>query len=157
MQDVFDRMTPLQWAMVAGGALALLYIWRSGSVSQAAYNVGAGTVDAVGNVAAGAVGEVGTAVGLPTPAQTTVDPAVARWIMDAPDGGYLAASEWASAPALFKALGMDAGTGTPPPAGSPIAAAFPGGMSASAAPPSLPSGYVTTPAITDLQQQIFGP
>lgn len=96
------------------------YVWRKGGIVQAATAAGtaagAAVVNTAGAVASGAVGAVGASVGLPTPDETTTDPKVARWIIDRE--GYFEASKWAGAPALARAMFMDAGTGTPPPANS---------------------------------------
>jgi len=114
-------LTPTSVAVIGGlAALAAfaLYAWKKGGI-------GAAAVDAVGSITSGAVGEIGATVGLPKPSQTTTDPAVARWIIDHPLGGVMAASSWAGAPAFLKALTMPAGSGTPPPVGSELAARFP--------------------------------
>jgi hypothetical protein len=115
---------PLSAALiVALGAVAAFYVWRKGSIGAAASSAGAAVVNAAGGVASGAVGAIGASVGLPTPDQTTTDPAVARWLIDR--AGYFTASQWAGVPALLSAWSMPAGSGTPPPPGSAIAAAFP--------------------------------
>jgi hypothetical protein len=106
--------------IVGAGLVAAVYVWRKGGVAQAATAVGAGLVNAAGGVASGAVGAVGASVGLPTPDQTTTDPKVARYVID--QAGYLEASKWASATALFSAMTMPANSGTPPPAGTALAA-----------------------------------
>lgn len=107
------------------GAFAA-WVWWQGGISEAAKNAGAGLVNAGASAITGAVGAVGAQVDLPTPDQTSRDPAVARWIMDQPDGGQIAASEWSSAAAYLKALTMPSGSGTPPPVGSPVYAQFQG-------------------------------
>lgn len=109
-------------AGAAGVGLAALYIVRKGGVQQAAQAVGAGAVEAVGGAASGAVGAIGASVGLPTPSQTTTDAAVARWLID--NAGHMEASKWSGAVAYGRALFMDAGSGTPPPAGSDLARQF---------------------------------
>lgn len=106
--------------LVAGG-LALLAVWyviRKGpaGIVQAA-------AGAAGQVVTGGVDAASTAVGIPTTEQTTTDPAVARWIID--NFGYFDASKWCGVPALWDASFMAEGSGTPPPAGSPIAIAHP--------------------------------
>lgn len=103
--------------LAAAGVVAF-YVIRKGGLGSAA-------VGLVGDVATGAVGEIGAAVGLPRPTQTTTDPAVARWIMDHPLGGYFEASKWSGAPALLSASFMASGSGTAPPDGSELAARFP--------------------------------
>lgn len=123
--------------IIAGaGALAVaalgLYVARKGGISAAASSVGAGTVNAVGGAMSGAVGAVGAAVGLPTPAQTTTDAEVARWLID--HAGHFEASKWAGAPAYLRALVMEPGTGRPPPAGSPAAVEFAALIANAAAP-----------------------
>lgn len=109
--------------ILAGGALAALYVLRKGSVSAAASGAAAAAVNAAGGAARGAVGAVGAGIGLPTPDETTTDPLVARWLID--NHGYLAASQWSGAPALWEAMFMAAGSGLPPPRSSAIANAFP--------------------------------
>lgn len=112
---------------VAGVGLAVWWVSRRGGVGEAASAIGAGAVnaavDAAGGLVSGGVGAIGQTVGLPTPAQTTTDAAVARWIID--QHGYFEASKWASAPALARAVFMDSGSGTPPPAGSAAAVGLP--------------------------------
>lgn len=111
---------------IAGGVAVVaalgLYAWRKGGVAAAASSVGAGVVNAAGGAVSGAVGAVGASVGLPTPTQTTTDATVARWLID--NAGHFEASKWAGAPAYLKALLMEPGTGTPPPAGTPAAQEF---------------------------------
>jgi hypothetical protein len=110
-------------AVAAGLGLVGFYVWRKGGIAGAAAGAGAAAVEAVGGAASGAVGAIGAAVGLPTPAQTTTDPRVARWIIDS--YGYMTASQWSGLPALVSAMGLASGSGTPPPAGSALAAALP--------------------------------
>jgi hypothetical protein len=121
---------------VAAGVVGLgvigLYAWRKGGIAPAAASVGGAVVDAAGGLASGVVGGVGASVGLPTPAQTTTDAEVSRWIID--NYGWLEASKWTGAPALMRAMAMDAGTGKPPPAGSDLARRFP------IKPPTLTTG-----------------
>jgi len=107
--------------VLVAGVAAALYVWKKGGVAQAASSIGAAAVNVAG--AAGAVGAIGSSVGLPTPDQTTTDPKVARYLVDR--AGWLFASKWSSAGALFTAASMNVGSGTPPPAGGPIAAALP--------------------------------
>lgn len=132
-------MKKLQTALILGAAGAAAYVaWRSYrgvsgmSAGGVASSVASGAVNAVGGVVSGAVGAVGSAVGLPTPSQTTTDAAVARWIID--NAGYWEASKWAGAPALFQAMTMTAGTGTPPPPGSAAAQAFSSQIARASAP-----------------------
>lgn len=121
---------------ILGGVAVLgavgLYVWRKGGVAAAASSVGAGAVNAAGGAVSGAVGAVGASVGLPTPQETTTDASVARWLID--NVGHFEASKWAGAPAYVKALFMEPGTGTPPPAGSPAAQQFAPQVRSSSAP-----------------------
>lgn len=115
------KLTPLTIAVTAGAlglGLAALFVWRRG-VAGAASDVAGAAVSAVGGVASGTVGAIGSSVGLPTPSETTTDPRVARYVIDR--AGYLAASKWAGAGALWDALFLAEGSGTPPPAGTPLA------------------------------------
>lgn len=89
-----------------------LFVWKKGGIAGAAASVGAGAVEAVGGAVSGGVGAIGSAVGLPTPAQTTTDAEEARWIID--NVGTFAASKWAGAPAFIQALMMPEGSGKPP-------------------------------------------
>lgn len=111
--------------LVAAGAVAF-YVVKKGGLGAAASAAGAAAVGAAVDLTSGAVGEIGATVGLPRPSETTTDAGVARWIIDHPLGGYLDASMWASAGALASGLAMDSGSGRPPPAGSDLAARFPG-------------------------------
>lgn len=108
---------------VLGVAGVALYVWQRGGLAAAA-----------GGAVSGAVGAAGGVVGLPTPEQTTDDPRVVRWLIDNVD--TLTASKWGTAGAFVKALMMDAGTGTPPTAGTPVSRVF--GSS------RLPTGYRMT-------------
>lgn len=47
---------------------------------------------------------------------------MARWLID--NAGHMKASKWSGAVAYGRALFMDAGSGTPPPAGSDVARPF---------------------------------
>lgn len=128
-------MKPNTILLIAGAGavgLAAFYVYRKGGISNAAQALGAGAVQAADGVITGAVGQAGAAVGLPTPSQTTTDPAVARWLID--QAGHFEASKWSSAPAYMKALFLPAGSGTPPPAGSDVARQF----------AALVAGYSTT-------------
>lgn len=115
-----DPRTAILLVAVLGVAF---FIWKKGGLSGAASALGAGAVNAAGAAASGAAGAIGSAVGLPTPDETTQDPAVARWLLD--NFGYWEASKWSSASALFNGAAMGAGTGHAPPAGSPLARHFP--------------------------------
>jgi len=121
-------LSPAGLVMMAGAGV-LLYIVYKGSVSKAigtlATTAGEAAVTAAGGLVVGTVTGASNVVGLPTPAQTATDPAVARWIMDDPRGGQFAASKWASFPAYAQALMMPAGSGRAPAPGSAVAAQFP--------------------------------
>lgn len=108
--------------VVAGAAAAGLWIWKKGGIANAAASVGAGVVNAAGSVVSGGVGAIGSAVGLPTPADTTTEAEVARWIID--NFGQFEASKWAGAPAYLQAQFMDAGSGKPPAPNSPAGRQF---------------------------------
>ena len=110
-------------AGLVGLGLVGLYVWKKGGIANAAAGVGGAVVDAAGGVASGVVGGIGESVGLPTPAQTTTDAEVSRWIID--NYGWLEASKWTGAPALARAMLMDAGTGKPPAPGTELAQRFP--------------------------------
>lgn len=100
-------------AVLAVAGLAVL-VWRKGGAAGAGAAVGAAAVEAAGGAVSGAVGAAGAAVGLPTPAETLTDARQVRYLIDR--FGYLTASQWAGAPALFEAWRMQPGTGTAPPA-----------------------------------------
>lgn len=118
-------------ALLAAGGLAL-WLSRRGvqgvasdlgaAVVEAAGGIVTGAAGAVSGIASGAVGSVGATVGLPTPAQTTTDARVARWIAD--NHGWLTASLWSGAPALFAAYDLPPGSGLPPAPGSPAGLAL---------------------------------
>lgn len=133
-------LSPLMLAGIVGVGLLAWYIIRKGGVGRAAVAagsaVGGAAVNAVGGVVSGAVGAVSQATGIPAPSETTTDPRVARWIID--HYGYLTASQWAGVPALFSALALPKGSGTPPPAGSAAYNAMPEArtIDVSATPPS---------------------
>jgi hypothetical protein len=106
-----------------GVGLVAFYVWKKGGVTGAAKAAGTAAVDAAVGVSSGVVGGIGSAVGLPTPDETTTDPAVSRWIID--NYGWFTATKWSGAVALARAMMMGEGSGTPPPAGSAIAEALP--------------------------------
>ncbi|MCV2361658.1 hypothetical protein LNV08_22055 [Paucibacter sp. TC2R-5] len=115
------KLESIKFLVILGAAGAAgLYIWQRGGIAQAAAGAGAAmggaVVDAAGGAVTGVVTGASQAVGIPTPAQTTTDAAVARWIID--NAGYWEASKWCGLPALLKGAAMDAGTGSPPPAQS---------------------------------------
>lgn len=107
--------------LIVGGIATLLYIWWKGGVAGAASAAGKALVNVASGITSGAVDTVGQGIGLPSLADITTDPAVARYLIDNPNGGLFFASEWASAAAFFKATAMPSGSGTPPPAGSKVA------------------------------------
>lgn len=109
-------------AALAAGGLAF-YVWRKGGVQAAATAAGGAAVKMVDGAVTGVVGGLGEVAGLPTPAQTTTDEYVARWLIDTQ--GWFTASQWASAPALLRAAMLPSGAGRAPSAGSLLAAQFP--------------------------------
>jgi hypothetical protein len=115
--------------LIWGGLGVLAFVIYKGGLPAALQSIfktaGESAVSAAGGAVTGVVGGIGDQFGLPTPSQTTTDPAVARWIMDDPRGGYRLASMWASAVAFAEALAMPSGSGTPPPANSAVAQRFP--------------------------------
>jgi hypothetical protein len=117
-------LSPKDLAVIGGIAAVIWLIYQKG-LSGAAGAAGKALVDVAGGAVTGVVTGVSEQIGLPTPTQTTTDPAVARWIIDDPRGGYRQASMWASAVALAEAWAMPAGSGIPPPPGSAIAQRFP--------------------------------
>lgn len=111
---------------LAVGGIAF-WLWKKGGPNGVAAALSGYAVDAAASAASGAVvgtvSAVSQAVGLPTPAQTTTDAATARWLID--NVGYLEASKWSGAGALFSAFGMAQGSGTPPAVGSELDRQFP--------------------------------
>lgn len=103
------------------GAVIALYIMAKGGIKGAAAAAAGAVVDA----GVAVVDETGQVVGLPALKDITTDPAVARWIIDNPQGGSFEASIWSSATALAKGQWMTKWSGKPPPAGSKIAQVFP--------------------------------
>lgn len=101
------------------------FILLNGGFAGAAQATGKALVDAAGNVIKGGVDGIGQGFDLPALSIITTDPAVARYIIDAPNGGTFQASEYASALAFIKGSAMPAGSGTPPPANSQLATLFP--------------------------------
>lgn len=91
------------------GAVVVIYLAK-----RAADGVGSAVTSgarAVDSAITGTVGTIGAAFGLPTPGETIDDPARVRYLIDTL--GWFEASKWATAPALFKAMNMAPGTGTP--------------------------------------------
>lgn len=119
--------------LIGAGLLAMgglvLFVWTRGGIAPAAQAAAGALVDAGSAAVTGAVGAAGAQVGLPLPSDTTTDASVARWMID--NHGHFEASRWASAGAYARGWWMDAGTGTPPPAGSPVAVKFGTGASPS--------------------------
>lgn len=107
------------------GVVALLYVLAKGGIKGAAASAAAAAAGAVVDAGVGVVDGTGQAIGLPALSDITTDPAVARWVIDAPNGGYFEASVWSSATALARGWAMDEGTGQAPPRGSKIEALFP--------------------------------
>lgn len=108
------------------GAVGLgLYVWWSGGFANAAEKAGEGLVNAAGGLIKGGVDAVGQGVGLPALSDITTDPYVARYIMDHPAGGQIAATKYSSAAAYAGALWLDNYSGHTPPVGSKIATLFP--------------------------------
>lgn len=132
--------------LIGGGLVAVLglalFVWSRGGIKGAAQGAAGALVDLATGTVEGAVGAAGATVGLPLPSDTTADASVARWIID--NHGHLEASKWASAAAYARAWWMDAGTGTPPPAGTPAADKFGTGLAgqapAQATPPPAAPG-----------------
>lgn len=122
-----NQSVPMNSATLAlgVGVVALLYVLMKGGVRNAAASAAEAAAGAVVDVGVGVVDGTGQAVGLPPLADITTDPAVARWIIDAPNGGYWEASFWSSATALARGWAMAEGTGKPPPRGSRIEELFP--------------------------------
>lgn len=136
---------------VLGLAAFAVYAFRKGGAGQAAASIGqaagAAAVNLAGGAATGAVAAVSSTVGLPTPDETVTDARQARYLIDR--WGYLAASKWAGAPALFGALGMPSGTGTAPAPGWPGWARLgPGDGGASSTPAARPA-LAPAPVSTD--------
>lgn len=114
----------------AGAAILLFILIKGGIKGAAAAAAGAAThavVDAAGGVITGADAALGVdgAMGFPPGFAGTNDPAVTRYLMDHPDGGYATAVYRSTASALYGATQMDAGTGTAPAVGSPLYELFP--------------------------------
>jgi hypothetical protein len=118
------------WGLLIGGGYVLIKSLPS-ILPSLTNNVATAAGQAAGAIANAAVTApvtaVSAAVGIPTPADTTTDPLVARWILDYPGtGGPLAASQWASVSALYQAVfNLPAGSGVPGPVGTAVNAAFP--------------------------------
>lgn len=114
---------------VFGAIAAVAYIIYKGNAEDLANAAAKAAVKAatglVKGAVTGAVTGVTDAVGIDPPEAYTHDPYVARYIMDDPDGGYYAASQWATTPALNAAEKLPPGSGYAPPANSKLAQLFP--------------------------------
>lgn len=110
-------------AVLAIAAAAGLWVWKKGGLTGAAGAAGAAVVNAAQAATVGAVGAVGAVIGLPSPSETTDDPAAVRWIIDT--YGHMPASQWGSALALLRAELMSSGSGRPPDPNSPAGRQFP--------------------------------
>ncbi len=110
--------------VVIGGGLLLLWIIMRGPAKFAG-DVARTAVAAGGEVVKGVVDESGQIIGLPALENMTNDPYVARYIMDHPNGGQLAASVWSSLPALARAEFLPTYSGHMPEPGSTIYQKFP--------------------------------
>ena len=122
------ELSPVNVVALGAGAVLVLYVMRNGAAGAAkglAHGAVGIATDIAGGAVVGVLDGVSEAVGIPTPEETTTNPAVARYIIDHPQGGQVDASLWASATAYVKALFMDEGTGTPPPPNTKLAARFP--------------------------------
>lgn len=109
--------------LIGGGLLLLWIITRS--PSKVAGDIARGAVAAGSEVITGVVDESGQAVGLPALTDMTTDPYVARYIMDHPNGGQLAASVWSSLSAFARAEFLPTYSGHMPDVGSAIYKKFP--------------------------------
>lgn len=114
-----DLTTAAVLAGVVGLGLAGLYVWHRG-IAGAAKDIGGAAVDVAGGVATGVLDGVSGAIGVPGVSDTTTDPAVSRYVIDR--AGHYQASIWSGVPAYLRALTMSAGSGTPPPGGTKLAA-----------------------------------
>lgn len=110
--------------VLVGGGLLILWIMARGPAKFAG-DVARGAVAVGGEVVKGVVDETGQQVGLPALADLTTDPYVARYIMDHPNGGQLAASVWSSLPALARAEFLPQYSGHMPDPGTAIYQKFP--------------------------------
>lgn len=127
--QVVEKAAPLL-LLVGAGIVAYVIIRGPSKIAQ---DAGRGAVKVVDGAVTGVVDEVGKIVGLPSPADVTSDPFVARYMIDHPRGGYLRASAYATPLAMARALALDEFSGRMPPEGSRIKAEFPpdGGASGS--------------------------
>lgn len=110
--------------VLIGGGLLLLWIITRGP-AKVAGDIARGAVAVGGEVVKGVVDETGQQVGLPALSDMTTDPYVARYIMDHPNGGQIAASVWSSLPALARAEFLPQYSGHMPDVGSAIYKKFP--------------------------------
>lgn len=130
MAKSIDEKTQL---MLWGAGLLALYVWSKGGVANVLTTAGGALVDAAGNVTDAAGNQVANAVESIFPFQTSVapktlatnssltdDPRVARWILDAPNGGQQAAFQWSTDRAFGQGMVLPAGSGTEPAYGTAI-------------------------------------
>lgn len=112
------------WVIHSGGIQAFFQSLTQ-AVGTAATNAGGAVINAAGQAAAGVFTGATNLLPGPTSDQTTDDPYVARWIIDNPAGGQIAASQWSTPSAYLNAQTIATGQGVPPPAFSAIAQTFP--------------------------------
>lgn len=105
------------WVIHSGGIQAFFQKLTAAATTAAA-NAGGALINAAGEAASGVVtgaaSAIGAQVGLPTVGTLTDDPYVARYIIDAPNGGQMAASTWATSSAYLNAQTIPAGQGIAP-------------------------------------------
>jgi hypothetical protein len=121
-------MARARFQLTAGGVAAVTAIVGAGLLGWWVYRkgwkgVGRAAAAVPGAVVTGGLDIASAALGIPGPSETSTDPRVARWIVD--NYGWFMASKWVGVPALVSAGSLQAGTGTPPPAGSPAYEALP--------------------------------
>lgn len=97
--------------VIAVGLGAVVLIYLAKRAADGVGNAVSSGARAVDGAITGTVGTIGAAFGLPTPGETIDDPARVRYLIDTL--GWFEASKWATAPALFKAMNMAPGSGTP--------------------------------------------
>lgn len=115
--------------VIFGGLAFIAWVVFKGGINGAAQAAGQAAVEAVKNAVqggvTGAVNAVGSNVGLPTSNETTDDPYVSRWIMDAEGGGKFEASKWSTSSAFLNAMTIRTGDGIPPIEGTAMRQLFP--------------------------------
>lgn len=113
------------------GVVALLYILAKGGIKGAAASAASAAagavIDATGGIITGADEALGVdgPGGFPPGFAGTNDPAITRYLLDHPDGGYSTAVYRSTATALYGALQMPEGSGKTPAIGSPLYQLFP--------------------------------